>query len=416
MNNNKKKVAMLASLDTKYKETMYARDVIEKSNCQAVVIDMSARFKDNEGADIGPEKILEYSNITWESFDKLNKSERIETMSNALSYASPILYESGVFDAIISIGGGQNARMAAAAMKQLPFGVPKIVASSLACGKRTLEQYVGDKDIFVLHTVADISSLNNITKTIINNVCNAVTGMVNQKATIKETKKIKVAATMLGITTKGVEGVLKKLPDDKFEKTCFHANGVGGRCMEKMIREGSFDLILDMTLHEITGEIIGGYCQGANNRLKAAIETKTPMLVVPGALDMLDFFIDEEGKGLPDDIEKRKKVYHNSSICHTKIYVEEAKKLADTLAMRLNMAESPVTLIVPNQGFCEAAAPAGPMYDPEVDKAFIEQMKKKLNENIEMIVVDGNINDEICQNAVLEALNKIIYKIKRSSL
>ena len=37
------------------------------------------------------------------------------------------------------------------------------------------------------------------------------------------------------------------------------------------------------------------------------------MVVVPGALDMLDFFIDEDGRGLPDDIDRRKKVYHNSS-------------------------------------------------------------------------------------------------------
>ena len=27
-----------------------------------------------------------------------------------------------------------------------------------------MEQYVGDKDIFVMHTVADISGLNSITK------------------------------------------------------------------------------------------------------------------------------------------------------------------------------------------------------------------------------------------------------------
>ncbi len=60
------------------------------------------------------------------------------------------------------------------------------------------------------------------------------------------------------------------------------------------------------------------------------------MVVVPGALDMLDFFIDEDGRGLPDDIDRRKKVYHNSSIVHTKIYREEAVKLARVLAGRLN--------------------------------------------------------------------------------
>ena len=49
--------------------------------------------------------------------------------------------------------------MAAAAMKSLPFGVPKIVALPWPAAGRTMEQYVGDKDIMVVHTVADISGL-----------------------------------------------------------------------------------------------------------------------------------------------------------------------------------------------------------------------------------------------------------------
>ena len=111
--------------------------------------------------------------------------------------------------------------------------------------------------------------------------------------------------------------------------------------MEKLIEEGAFDLIADITLHELTCEVLGGYCTGANNRLEAAVRHHVPMVVVPGALDMLDFFIDEDGRGLPDDIDRRKKVYHNSSIVHTKIYREEAVKLARVLAGRLNKSTAP---------------------------------------------------------------------------
>lgn len=31
------------------------------------------------------------------------------------------------------------------------------------------------------------------------------------------------------------------------------------------------------------------------------------MVVVPGALDMVDYFINEQGEGLPDDIDQRKR-------------------------------------------------------------------------------------------------------------
>lgn len=403
-----KKVACIASLDTKYKETMYACDELMGCGCQPVLIDISTRNRKERGADIRPEEILEVYGMTWEEFEPLNKADSIETMAKALEKAIPFFYQQGRFDGVISIGGGQNARMAAVAMKPLPFGVPKIIASSLACGKRTMEQYVGDNDIMVVHTVADISMLNDTTKTVIANVCHAVAGMLKEKRRIEPDSRKKVAATMLGITSKGVEGALRRLPEEQFEKTCFHANGVGGRCMETLIHAGKFDVILDMTLHEMTCEILGGYCTGANHRLEAAIQEGIPMVVVPGALDMLDFFIDEDGKGLPPDIEKRKRVYHNSSICHTKIYRDEAVRLAQVLAGRLNRATAPVTLVLPDEGFCEAAASGGPLYDPEVDEAFIQTICPLLKEEIKVILVHGNINDAFCQQAAAKALMELV--------
>lgn len=398
------KIALIASLDTKLNETLYAKDEIERCGCRAVIIDISTKTFFDAGAAVTPPEILARFGMTWEEFDSLDKAQSIETMSNALIQTISQYYEEGLFDAVISIGGGQNARMAAAAMKTLPFGVPKIIASSLACGKRTMEQYVGDKDIMVVHTVADISGINSITETVILNVCHAAAGMLCQQKKPKPNQKKKVAATMLGITSKGVEGALQILPDDSFEKICFHANGVGGRCMETLIQSGAFDLILDMTLHEITCEALGGYCTGASGRLSAAIEQKIPMVVLPGAIDMLDFYIDEDGRGLPDDIDRRKKVFHNSSIAHTKIYKEEAIRLAEILADRLNQTTAPVCLILPDEGFCEAAAKGGPMYDPEVDRVFIETVKSLLKQEIQVIDVSGNINSAACQQAAARAL------------
>ncbi|ERF60601.1 PF06792 family protein [Treponema socranskii subsp. socranskii VPI DR56BR1116 = ATCC 35536] len=400
----RKKIALIASLDTKLNETLFAKKEIESCGCEGLIIDISAKTVLDAGAEVTPVEILKRYGMEWKDFDLLGKADRIETMSKALNAAVFDLYREGLFDAVISIGGGQNARMAAAAMKALPFGVPKIVASSLACGKRTMEQYVGDKDIMVVHTVADISGLNEITKTVIYNVCHAVIGMLEHRKPIEKDIRKKVAATMLGITCRGTEGVLRRLPDDSFEKICFHANGTGGRCMESLIREGKFDLVLDMTLHEITCELFGGYCTGAPNRLTAAIENNIPMVVVPGALDMLDFFIDEDGKGLPDDIDSRKKVFHNASICHTKIRKNEALRLAQALADRLNRAEMPVTLVLPDGGFCEAAAVNGPMYDSEVDKTFIETIKSLLKKEIRVVDVHGNINDEAVQEVIAKEL------------
>lgn len=417
------KIALIASLDTKLKETLFAKEEIERCGCQGVIIDISTKTLVAAPAAMTPPDILQRYGMTWEEFDPLDKPQSIETMSKALIMVMPQLYEEGAFDAVISIGGGQNARMAAAAMKALPFGIPKIVASSLACGKRTMEQYVGDRDIMVVHTVADVSGINSTTRRVIRNVCHAAVGMLKYDESFlrqKQGKKAektqtdqrkKIAATMLGITSKGVEGVLALLPDEEFEKTCFHANGVGGRCMESLIRAGAFDVVLDMTLHEITCEVLGGYCTGANGRLNAAIENGIPLVVLPGALDMLDFYQDEDGNGLPADISNRKKVFHNSSIAHTKIYAAEAIRLAAVVADRLNRATAPVCFVLPAEGFCEAAAKGGPMYDPEVDQAFIREIKKLLKPEIKVIQVAGNINGAACQKAAAEALGEVLKKM-----
>jgi uncharacterized protein (UPF0261 family) len=344
--------------------------------------------------------------MAWEEFEPLGKAESIEAMSRALSAVVPQLYNEGRFDGVVSIGGGQNARMAACAMKALPFGVPKIIASSLACGKRIMEQYVGDKDIMVVHTVADISGLNYITRSVINNVCHAAAGMLQYRRSLEKDGRKKLAATMLGITSKGVEGALKLLPDDKYEKTGFHANGVGGRCMENLIRENVFDIVADLSLHEITCEVLGGYSAGAKNRLTAAAGCGVPMVVAPGGLDMLDFFT--EGDSLLEEVARRKKVFHNSSIVHTKIYKDEAEKLAGVVAERLNRSKAPVALILPHNGFCEASAKGGPMHDPEADEAFIGRVKSLLKKEVKVVEVAGNINSEECQQAVAEAVQAMV--------
>lgn len=411
-----KTIAILASLDTKLSETLYAKKLIEDCGVRTLLIDMSTVNKDRGAAygAVSPEAIIAAYGMEWKDFAVLGKAGCIETMSKALEKSIPEFYEKGMFDALISIGGGQNARMAASAAKALPFGVPKIIASSLACGKRTMEQYVGNKDVMVMHTVADISGLNSTTECVIANACHAAVGMVSYPVPAQEKGRTRIAATMLGITSKGVEGSLRLLDDDKFEKTCFHANGVGGRCMEDLIRAGRFSIVADLTLHEITGEIIGGYCQGADNRLMAAIESRVPMVVAPGAIDMLDFFIDEQGNGLPADIDRRKKIYHNSSIVHTKIYPDEAVKLAEVLAERLNKAEAPVILILPDEGFCEAAAKGGAMYDPESDKAFIDTIRKHLDSRIRVVDVHGNFNSPACQKAIADAVMSMEQAVSES--
>ena len=65
-------------------------------------------------------------------------------------------------------------------MRAFPFGVPKLMVSTLASGQ--VRPYVGVRDILMMHSVVDICGLNRISRTVLTNAANAMIGMVKAPA------------------------------------------------------------------------------------------------------------------------------------------------------------------------------------------------------------------------------------------
>ncbi len=66
-------------------------------------------------------------------------------------------------------------------MRALPFGIPKVMVSTLASGQ--VKQWVGVRDIFMLHSVVDISGLNRVSRQVLTNAAHALAGMVRRNRT-----------------------------------------------------------------------------------------------------------------------------------------------------------------------------------------------------------------------------------------
>jgi uncharacterized protein (UPF0261 family) len=49
-------------------------------------------------------------------------------------------------------------------MKSLPFGIPKVMLSSMAAVPAYAGEYFGTKDIAMIHSVVDIAGLNPLVK------------------------------------------------------------------------------------------------------------------------------------------------------------------------------------------------------------------------------------------------------------
>ena len=79
-------------------------------------------------------------------------------------------------DGVLGLGGSAGTTIGTAAMRALPFGVPKLMVSTLASGQ--VRPYVGVRDILMMHSVVDISGLNRISRTVLTNAADAMVGMV----------------------------------------------------------------------------------------------------------------------------------------------------------------------------------------------------------------------------------------------
>jgi len=375
-----KTIAIVATLDTKGEEVKFAKELIEKLGHHALIIDVGVWLKPTIIPDITREDVAKAAGKEWELVLKGEKAERIKTMMKGISILAPALYLKGKFNGILSMGGAQNTALGTTAMQALPFGVPKVMLSTVASGYRIFEPLMGTKDISIMHSVADISGINSITKTVISNAVAAVVGMT--KMTIKPSCKLHktvIGATMLGVTNDGVTQATNIIKNHGWEVITFHANGVGGRAMEELINKRKIGAVLDLTLHEITSEIFGGYSFGAKHRLEAAGRAGIPQVIVPGAVDVVDF----KNSNLPSDWTSRKYIYqHPTILLHLKLHYDEIIQVAKVIADRLNQSRGPVTILIPNRGFCQDDKLGGALWDPPINQAFIETLRELIKPKI----------------------------------
>ena len=59
--------------------------------------------------------------------------------------------------------------------------------------------------------------------------------------------------------------------------------------MEDLIRRGTFAAVLDWTTTEVTDHLAGGVCDAGPTRLEAAGALGIPQVIVPGAIDVINW-------------------------------------------------------------------------------------------------------------------------------
>ena len=390
-----KTIAIILSVDTKEAEARFLKKFVEDKGHKALVIDISTRGDYDFVPDITRDEVCIAGGNTPESIKGQPKNVMVQAMMDGAKAIVPILYAEGRFDGIISAGGLQNTSAAVGAMQELPIGVPKVMVSTVACGERKFEPFVGIKDIVMIPSIADITGINAVTEVILSNAAAAVIGMALQAKKLPKDNRLRIGTTLMGVTNESAVQAAEILNKEGIEVISFHSTGVGGRYFEYLINEGLITAAMDLSLHEIiAAEVFGlGFSNGARNRLVVGCEKGIPMVVAPGALDFVDVYVKDFKHGIIGDYTKRKYNLHNNQVAHVKAFVHEAEQAANIVVERLNKAKGPVTVLLPLRGLRADSLPGQKLYDPDVDNAVRDILRNGLNANIKQVEVDANLLD-----------------------
>ena len=82
--------------------------------------------------------------------------------------------------------------------------------------------------------------------------------------------------------------------------------------------------------------------------------------------------------------------------------------MAAAFREKLNSAQGPVKLVIPLRGWSSVDYPGNATYDPEEDRVFVEELRRGLNPDIEIMEIDANMEDPKFADAVVEASFKIL--------
>ena len=400
-----KVIGIIASLDTKEIEVAFLSELIRRSGHDVFIIDVGAEKCSLIEPQIDAVTIAKEVGHYWVTPIDIQKSKMIEVLSSGVARLIPQLYNKGLFDALLSIGGLQNTTIAVNAMKTLPIGFPKFIVSTVASGKRSFETIVGNTDIMVMPSIADFSGRNIITDTILENAAASVIGIVERAGKpLCFSDDLLIGITTMGVVNRGTSHMVKALKGRGYEVVSFHSTGVGGGIMDDLVDQGVIKATVEFSLHEIIGELFGGYSSGTIGRLINSSQKGIPQLVTPGACD----FIDLETTGLTETRLNRKHIYHNTDLVHIKLSKIEISKVGEVIAARLNKSNGPVTILVPLRGFRVGTKAGNSLYDPDVDMALINVLKQKIRDGVRFVEVDANINDDEFVHVALNEMEQLL--------
>ncbi|KAH7392310.1 hypothetical protein DE146DRAFT_136250 [Phaeosphaeria sp. MPI-PUGE-AT-0046c] len=403
-------VALIGTCDTKLEELIYLHSEISRNDVNVLFIDVGRNPVQHKLINIDQIRLLkDYGDN--QDVSCLSRGEIIKMMAACATKAVKQLHAEAKIHAIISAGGSSGTSLAAEVMRNaLPVGFPKLIVSTVASGNTG--PIIQETDITLMNSVVDIAGLNKILRGILNNAGHAVAAMSHGYMSSPEnnykqadTKK-RVGITMFGVTTPAVDTIREHLESNyDIEVYVFHATGHGGKAMERLVREGGLDAVLDLTTTEICDHITGGIMSAGPLRLQAGAQAGIPSIISVGATDMTNF---GPRNTVPERYQGRKLHEHNAVVTLMRTSKDEARQVGNFITDQLMQHAKDTDAIevwLPRGGISMIAEPGGPFADEEADSVLFDTIKEDLSNSGISVVEDARaINDAAFAYDIAEAL------------
>jgi len=387
-----KTIALLVTLDTKDQEADYLIQEIEGRGHKALLLDIGVVGEPGIKASITRAEVAAAGGRSLA--DLLKKPTREEAGPVMVQGCIQILLQK-IMDnqvhAVLGLGGTQGTSSCCDIMQALPYGLPKIMVSTIASGDTS--GFVGIKDITMMFSVSDILKLNPFTRKVLANAAAAACGMaeVEQKFSVERGDKPLIGMSNLGVLTNGAMHAIQYIESKGYEVIVFHAVGSGGRAMEQMMKEGIIGAVFDYAMGEIADDVWSVLRAGGPERLSVAGGLGLPQVLCPGGAEHLGILV--QPNVVPQEYKDHDYVFHSPVVFVPRLNKEEIVKVAASICDRLQTTSGNAHFLFPRGGVGRYSKLGAALYDKESDDAFYQYLENNLPRTINIVDCEEYVED-----------------------
>ena len=415
-----KQIVVLCSLDTKGNETHYLKECVIKLGMKPILLDTGFGGKALTPAEISAGEVATLGGgdiKTLRESSDTDGASRI--MTEGASKKIKELLAKGQCDGVVSFGGASNTTLSTNIMKTLPFGIPKLMVSSAASMPAYAAKFIGTADITMMHSVVDISGLNDLTRAVLERAAGGICGMagVSSGAVKPDSDSLLIAVTTFKFSERCSQGVIKLLEEKGYTVIPFHAQGMGDKAMEELIDQGLFDGIVDVVPAGVSEHLLNGNRDAGPSRLEAAGRRGIPQVVTPCGFDMLSCGpLNRKDNNDPlwtaHNLSERKIFIPDEFRVQARTSAEELRSIAAEVAEKLNKARGPVKFFIPKLGWSTISIKGADLHEPESDAIFAPALREYLNDDIEVREEDTELNSLRFTTLLVEALEEMLHAVE----